>query len=166
MIVNSNNVFDENIISQIADCKFFRCTREHLIELFNISNSVHVDKWAWEKFEQLIEYNLPIIGLSKNDDLIGFVTYLACLEEARILNIAVLKEFQNKGYGKKLLIEALKDAKNNNLRYAMIDVRVNNLKAVSLYTKLGFRILCMRKNYYDTDINQLEDSYFMQLELD
>ncbi|HMT03202.1 MAG TPA: hypothetical protein PKD00_07860, partial [Burkholderiales bacterium] len=96
MIINSSDVFDENIISQIADCKFFRCTREHLIELFNISNSVHVDKWAWEKFEQLIEYNLPIIGLSKNDDLIGFVTYLACLEEARILNVAVLKEFQNK----------------------------------------------------------------------
>ncbi len=154
-----------NKITEMGDLRFFRGSKEHLEDLFAISNSVHVDKWAWEKFEQLIEYELPIIVLAKADNIIGFITYLACLEEARILNIAVLEDFQNQGYGKQLLIEALNDAKDNNLKYAMIDVRVSNQKAISLYTKLGFRILCVRKNYYDIDCFNLEDAYFMQLEL-
>jgi ribosomal protein S18 acetylase RimI-like enzyme len=60
-----------------------------------------------------------------------------------------------------MLFTVFQEARENNWRYVLLDVRVSNA-AVSLYQNLGFRTLIVRKDFYDT---QVEDAYFMQLEL-
>lgn len=54
------------------------------------------------------------------------------------LGIVVLKEYWNLGIGKKLIEIALMYGKKGGLRKVNLETRSDNLKAISLYKKLGF----------------------------
>jgi ribosomal-protein-alanine N-acetyltransferase len=65
------------------------------------------------------------------------------------------------GIAKKLLIVSLRDAINNGLRLATLEVRANNLIAQKLYAEFGFTVAGRRPRYYrDND----EDALIMTLQ--
>jgi len=71
--------------------------------------------------------------LTENDELVGSVA----LKGSEIDDLIVAPEFQNKGYGKQMLLWALENIKSDKI---ILHVAQWNRKAISLYEKNGFEI--------------------------
>lgn len=80
----------------------------------------------------------------ENNKIVGFVfpDYDWSEGEEKIGEIhemCVAKEYQGKGFGKKLLQTTLESFKNKNLKKAGLWVGEKNEKAINLYKKFGFK---------------------------
>ncbi len=62
-------------------------------------------------------------------------------KKAIIYSVAIDRNFRRKGFGEKLLRESIKEMKLNRISSVLLYVNVNNLSAINLYRKIGFRIV-------------------------
>lgn len=85
--------------------------------------------------------------------IIGYSGLLNCFDFADVTRIAVLPEFKNMGVGKKLFSALLNKAKELEVDSLMLEVRADNLPAISLYEKFGGVVYGVRKNYYGGGID-------------
>lgn len=96
------------------------------------------------------------LAFEKNDKVIGFLATSMIMDEIEITNIAIAKDYQHQGIADLLLKELLKhDGK------FFLEVRISNQKARHLYEKNGFESYFIRKDYYQTPI---EDAVLMKRE--
>jgi len=105
-------------------------------------------------------------SISANNQIIGFVMAMPALDTADILNISINKDYQRKGYGKKLLHYLIKELRDRMIRQLILEVRVSNQAAITFYLEYGFEEISLRKNYYminSKDPNQKEDGIIMRL---
>ena len=82
----------------------------------------------------------------------GLVTVAA--SEAHILNICIAREYQCRGYGRKLLHKLLDEAEQKKTDFIYLEVRGTNAAAIHLYNDEGFNQLGVRKNYYPADVGR------------
>jgi len=69
-------------------------------------------------------------------------------DELSVLRMAVAPEKQRLGIGEHLMDTVLQQAVHRGATKAFLEVRPSNTKALSLYRKLGFRVIGTRPNYY------------------
>ena len=104
-----------------------------------------------------------VVSLARTDDgLVGFFVLRITLDESELMDIAVDPAFQGKGFGRRLLNEAIKTAKLRAARCMRLEVRVGNERARRLYASSGFQIDAVRKAYYRSDSGR-EDAVLMTL---
>ena len=92
----------------------------------------------------------------------GYVGSQAVLDSADMMNIAVSPEFRRCGIGEKLIKSLILHLQKENIRMLLLEVRVSNEPAISLYTKLGFEQVGRRPRYYH---NPREDALILRKEL-
>ncbi|MGX6978079.1 N-acetyltransferase family protein [Vagococcus elongatus] len=80
------------------------------------------------------------------------------------LGMAVLKKHWGKGIGHQLLNEIIRYARSNHLEMLELEVRADNLLAIQLYKKSGFKEYGLCKNYMQVD-GQYYDGILMSLNL-
>jgi len=95
-------------------------------------------------------------------EITGYIGMYISFDEANITNVAVSSKQRKKGYGEALVSIAKKRAKNRQAEKMFLEVRVSNTPAISLYQKMGFQNLGVRKNFYD---HPQEDAYIMACDL-
>lgn len=125
----------------------------HLQQVFNISNLCFENGWSLSLFEEELNKSNRLDFVYKVDDkVVGYCFAILGLDTLEILDIAVLKEFRNKGIATKLLsyIEGIAKNKNSDIIF-MLEVSDKNIQAQSLYTKLGYKVISKRKDYYGVD---------------
>ncbi len=83
-----------------------------------------------------------------NNKIVGYVTISNVLDTAEIERIAVHKNYQKKGYATELLNEVINHLNSLGVKEIFLEVRIDNHKAIGLYTKFGFTKLGERPNYY------------------
>ncbi len=64
-----------------------------------------------------------------------------CEEEYYISNIAVFPEYRGMGIGTGLMARVEDDTKRKGLKKTALDVEMENLGAIKLYQRLGYRII-------------------------
>jgi ribosomal-protein-alanine acetyltransferase len=69
-------------------------------------------------------------------------------EEVEILDVAVSAAHRRMGYGRSLLRDFLRVARERGTREVFLEVRESNAAALSLYRELGFEQTAHRPNYY------------------
>ena len=106
--------------------------------------------------------NEKVIKLRKKNNtekkILGYIVFYGTIESTDIFEVAIKKEYQGRGFGKKLLIESMKDLiedkKNIEIKNKfLLEVNEKNKKALKLYKKIGFEEISIRKNYYGKDEN-------------
>ena len=70
------------------------------------------------------------------------------VDEAHIVSIGVRTEYRGLGLGELLLLAAIEQAIEYELRHVTLEVRVSNHVAQNLYKKYGFTERGLRKGYY------------------
>jgi ribosomal-protein-alanine N-acetyltransferase len=146
------------------ECTFRYASINDLEALLNLNKILLIDQWTKEKFQQIFQLDIPIlIAINNSKTIVGCIIYIFCIEEVRILYCVINKKYRRKGIGSKLIIKTLIEAQNNEMKYALLETRITNLPAIQIYTKLGFRIINMRTNYYTDSI--IEDAYIMEIKL-
>lgn len=150
-----------------------RCTRDELALVMNINERTLPENYPQFFYESIIE-RFPESFLVAQDDrtrqLVGYVMFrvernlesgLKFVKKGHLVSIAVLKEFQGKKIGERLLIEGMKQAKNYGVDLYVLEVRISNAGAISLYKKLKFVIDKTIPEYYRDG----EDAYYMLLKV-
>lgn len=98
--------------------------------------------------EELESKNSKYIVAIIDRKIVGFAGIKVMLDEADIMNIVTKKDFRNKGIGNLLLENLITLSRNLNLNTITLEVNEENMPAIRLYEKFGFRNLGVRKNYY------------------
>lgn len=80
------------------------------------------------------------------------------------LGISVVKKEWNKGVGTALLQEIIRYAKNNQIEIINLDVRADNMSAIHLYEKFGFRKIGISPAFFKIE-NEYIDFLCMYLDL-
>ena len=80
--------------------------------------------------------------------IVGMIVLWYIIDEAHIATLAIHPSHRTKGIAKFLLITALKNAWENGMRSATLEVRANNGAAQALYQQFGFEIVGRRSRYY------------------
>ena len=120
-----------------------------------------------EYFKRLIKRNLLFLKLEKEDnkkEIIGFITVIKDKDHrANIINLAIHKSYQNKGYGTFLLEKTIeKLEKSKEIEDIILNVSQDNMIALKLYHKCGFKIIKAIHRYY----NSGENAYLMKKKID
>jgi len=93
----------------------------------------------------------------------GYVGSQTVMDETDMMNVAVHPDFRRRGIAE-MLVTALVDAlKQRGSRCLTLEVRASNEPARTLYEKLGFSQVGLRKNYYR---NPREDALILRKEWD
>ncbi len=133
-------------------------------EVLALEKETFSDPWTIGMFKEELAREAPSLSLvardSKSRELLGYLNGIAIYDEFHIGNIAVRKGARGRGIGEVLLRRALDHARAHALALATLEVRMSNQAAISLYEKLGFKSVAMRKRYYGN-----EDALVMVLEL-
>ena len=123
----------------------------------------------WSRNLFLSEFRSPLVStllVALADDpllrtVIGYIVFWHVAGEMHILNLATAPEQRRQGVAKKLVLAALKRAHQKGATRAFLEVRTSNMAAQNLYSDLGFTGTSMRREYYDSPV---EDAVVMVLE--
>ena len=119
-------------------------------------NKKDIENIFIEIFEQELKINIySKIVAYKEKKILGFLIYDVIYDRCEIEYIGVLEEYRNKKIGSKLMEYLLKNNSNISL-----EVDINNINAIKLYEKYGFKKVSIRKNYYKN-----HDAYLMVKEV-
>ena len=94
--------------------------------------------------------------------IVGYIGMYISFEEADITNVAVSPSYRKKGYGEAIVSKAKEFAKAKGLERILLEVRISNTAAISLYHKMGFEELGLRKKFYE---HPVEDALLMSCTL-
>ncbi len=101
----------------------------------------------------------------ENDETIqAYGVMSAAAGESHILNLTVRPESQRQGIGSRLLKHFQQLARRHGADTLMLEVRPSNRNAISLYEKLGFNEIGVRRNYYPAEDGR-EDALLLALSL-
>lgn len=105
----------------------------------------------WQRKDFLYELNInpyaEIYVYQLATKVIGFIDFWQIFERAEIASLAVDCDYQGKGYGKELLLFALKSVEKK-CENCFLEVRPSNATALALYRKLGFMEWRRKRDYY------------------
>ena len=85
----------------------------------------------------------------------GFIDFWITFDSATICQIAVKKEYQNKGIASMLLNESYVILKANDVLFYTLEVREHNTSAINLYLKHGFTKVTIKEQYYANGENAI-----------
>ncbi len=119
-------------------------------QMLMIEESAHITPWTADVFQRCFEARYSAWGVELAGNLVGFVIFSLQVGECHILNLCVDPQYQGQGYGRQLLLHVLDQAKQKNAQMVFLEVRRSNRVALSLYYKLDFTEIGVRKGYYPT----------------
>ena len=98
----------------------------------------------------------------QDQTVVGYVGAQSVIDEADMMNIAVLPSCRRQGIAVQLVRTLCSHLKENGIERITLEVRASNMAAISLYQKLGFVQVGRRPNYY---FAPKEDALIMRKEL-
>ena len=105
----------------------------------NLVNNLSDYQVSFNQFNQ-------VLGFFLNDNLIGFVDYSIIYDRLEINYIFVKEEYRKQKVAYRLLKYIID---NYNYQNITLEVNINNIPAINLYQKLGFKIVATRPKYYN-----------------
>ena len=130
-----------------------------LHEIYEIEKSVFKNCWSEISLKKELEnknFNLNLVCRS-NNKIIGYFFSKNMKNEYHVLNFALKKNYQHRGYGKLffniIINEYILDGS------VFLEVKRSNLSAINFYKKFNFKELGFKKKYYSDG----EDAIIMRL---
>ncbi len=121
-----NDAYDISLLE--TECFSVPWTKENIIESINSSTVFYVAK--------------------SDNKTVGYLGMQNAMGDGYITNVAVTSEFRKMGVATKLLSALFDYANKTQMNFISLEVRTSNNAAISLYEKLGFKDVGIRKNFY------------------
>lgn len=132
--------------------------------VYRIENQAFFEPWSKKSLIKDLEFNSFLSHYVYEDKgrIVGFYIASHVLDEVEIFTIAVDSAYRNMGIGKAMLDHLIDISKRRNDKEIYLEVSTKNIAAINLYRKFDFKIIGIRKNYYQ---KLGEDAYNMIKEL-
>lgn len=122
---------------------------QDLRQISEIEQEVFSDPWSYEMLKSSSEhYRCWVLESKDNDLILGYLVGQKVIDEFSIFNLAIRPGYQKKGLGSLFVKKVIHTMQIEGCRKFFLEVRKSNVAAKALYSKLGFRELYQRKNYY------------------
>ena len=119
-----------------------------LDQITRIEKETNEYPWSLNNFESSLDAGNSSIVLKERKNIVGYAFFSVIGTDSHLLNITISKDYQGKGFGKKILKKVLLQSKVLGATIVFLEVRVSNLRAISFYEKFGFKRDAIRYNYY------------------
>ena len=124
-----------------------------------LENEVFPDGWDERAVSDCICVSGAMCFVAERDGrIIAYILGRLIAPEAELYRIAVRPSEQRRGVGYRLLDYAVKTSLGLGLEQLFLEVRSENIPAISLYRSFGFKKIGVRKNYYK---NPTDDAIVM-----
>lgn len=135
-----------------------RMTLEDVPQVHEIELKTFHTPWSYQSFVDEMTTNkcARYIVAEENGRILAYAGAWLIFEEGHITNIAVEASQRGRGIGAGVTRALLQYAANMGVQYMTLEVRRSNVIAQSLYKKVGFIEVGVRKRYYE---DNGEDAY-------
>ena len=139
-----------------------RMKEGHVAAVAELEKLCFADPWSEKSIASELNNPLALWLVAVEDgSLCGYIGSQSVMGESDMMNVAVHPDHRRKGVGE-MLVLALCEALSKENASLALEVRASNAPAISLYEKLGFAQVGMRRNYYR---NPKEDALILRKEL-
>lgn len=121
------------------------------------------DPWSATMFQSFL--GSPVVRgtiLEEGERVVGYMVAYEVMDEAELLNIAIVPDERGRGLGRGLLGRWLDGLRARGTAKVYLDVRESNTPAIELYRSFGFEQEGRRRRYYSNG----EDALEMMVRLD
>ena len=133
----------------------------HVSQVAALEKLCFSDPWSEESISGELNNRYSFWLVAEDDGVVlGYIGSQISFPEADVMNVAVHPQHRRKGVGERLVL-ALCDALCDEHTSLTLEVRASNAPAISLYEKLGFAQVGLRRNYYR---NPKEDALILRKE--
>jgi [ribosomal protein S18]-alanine N-acetyltransferase len=139
-----------------------RMRHSDLDQILELETQLFASPWSRQMFEEELretKHVLPLV-LEEAGSIAGYLITYFVADELHIANVGTAPGLQRRGIGERMMQSLLDRAREDGFMLAHLEVRRSNRAAITLYEKLGFRIVGVRKNYYQ---QEKEDALLMTL---
>lgn len=134
----------------------------HVPQIAQLEKLCFNDPWSENSIASELDNKLSLwLVALENDRVIGYVGSQTVLGETDMMNIAVHPDYRKKGIGSALIVGLIGALEKKGSHSLMLEVRASNASAISVYHKLGFVEVGLRRNYYR---NPKEDALILRKE--
>ncbi len=150
-------------IDKLIDNGFFKqvkinqATNNDILNIADIEKLCFSTPWSENAIKESMVAGTVFYVAYVNDIAVGYMGLSKIAGEGYVTNIAVLPNYRRLGIGKKILEYAINTSKDE-LEFISLEVRTSNTAAISLYEKLGFKQVGIRKRFYTKPV---EDAIIM-----
>ena len=146
-----------------AELSFLPMQTADLDEVLKIESVSHIHPWTKGNFSDSLAAGhwayciRPQVDQAiKGSYLDSTVLWAYCIlfpavDELHLLNITVSPKLRKLGLGSRMMAAIEGVAAQQNIPRIILEVRPSNIAAVTLYQKLGYEQIGIRKNYYPAD---------------
>lgn len=115
------------------------------------------DFWNVNIFkDELLNPNSKYIIAKVNNKIVGFGGIWKSVDDVHITNIVTAKKFRKQNIGSILLSNLIEMAKSEkDITSITLEVNSTNIAAQKLYEKFGFKVVGIRKKYYNNIDNAI-----------
>ena len=135
---------------------------EHVPQVARLEKLCFADPWSEmsiaSELQNLWAYWLVAV---QDDMVVGYIGSQSTIDETDVMNVAVHPDWRRQGIAEQLIENLIEELKKRGSHALMLEVRASNAPAISLYEKMGFRQVGLRKNYYR---NPKEDALILRKE--
>ena len=136
---------------------------EDVPQIANLEKLCFSDPWSENSIASELDNRLSCWLVAEEQGRIaGYVGSQSVLDMADMMNIAVDPDFRRQGIGEQLINALIEKLKDKGIIALLLEVRISNKPAISLYEKLGFVQVGKRPRYYH---NPREDALILRKEL-
>lgn len=139
-----------------------RMEEPHVSQIAELEKLCFNDPWSENSIASELNNRLSLWLVAVEDDcVVGYVGSQTVLGETDMMNIATHPDYRKRGIGTGLIMELINELQKRDSHSLMLEVRVSNAPAISVYQKLGFTEVGCRRNYYR---NPREDALILRKE--
>ena len=115
-----------------------------------IESATFPSPWPYESLEYEFARNPFCASFVAESEgrVVGYAFLWLIYEQAHLINVAVDEACRGRGFGEALLFHVMSYARQNGAEHIHLEVRENNVPAIALYERYGFKRLGRGENYY------------------
>ena len=118
--------------------------------IYEIETICFPDPWTVESliFELKENPRALYIVAELDGSVVGYAGLWSIFDEGHITNVAVHPDYRQRHIGEAIMKRMLDCTLREDIVHHTLEVRPSNEAAISMYSKLGFKVEGRRKNYY------------------
>ncbi len=138
--------------------------RLHVPQVLKIERACYPAPWSESAFnhEMTSELSVALVAMD-GESVAGFLVGWFAADQVHVANIAVAAGYRRRGVGTGMMLRLLEEADRRGCTSSSLEVRESNLAARSMYSRMGFHAVALRKSYYS---NPAEDAVVMVKDLE
>jgi ribosomal-protein-alanine N-acetyltransferase len=136
-------------MTTVATVRLERLRWFHLDQVLAIEEELFgPERWTPAMFWSELAHGHHYLAAIQDGSLLGYAGIAIVRPEAWVNNIAVRRDCQRTGIGRRLLDALLDHARRHGVTHTLLEVAADNGPAQRMYEAYGFEVVGLRRGYY------------------